>query len=235
MAVDYYREVDLVQERVVPPEGVVVPSSGAKEAVYTPEKSNKDVIAKASSKFVKLIGNNELVDGISVRYPPYMVDFFRRRRTNLAERLDRTSEKLEKASNRYYRSERKITSTIAGLKAERKEEFIPGLTYTAVSFMTGSVLTRNRNFVYRFFTPIILGTTCLAFVLPGTFNNVKSLCYDIEKHNFPRFVEKQDKIVFKINVGIGKTISVLEHTFSTIGKGVSRTQAALQEWTGLNV
>lgn len=235
MGVDFYREVDLVKEQIVPPEGEIVPSSKAKEALGEPVQEAKDVTGKLSRKFVKLIGDNELVDGISVRTPPYMVKFFERNRTRLADKIDKTTERVERVSKKYYDNEHKFTSTVAGLRAETKEVFIPGLTYTAVAFMSGSVLTRNKNILYRLAAPLVLGTTCLAFVLPGTFNNVKNLCYDIEKKNFPKFTSEQDRIYRRVNSGFHRTVNFCTKSYKTVNKGIDKAQTVVQEWTGLNV
>ncbi|KAL3237449.1 Mic26p RNJ42_00983 [Nakaseomyces bracarensis] len=235
MGVDFYREVDLVKEQVVPPEGEIVPSSQAKEAVGEPVREGKDVTGKLSRKFVKLIGDNELVDGISVRNPPYMVKFFERNRTRIASKIDKATEKVERASKKYYDNEYRITSTVAGLRAEKKEEFIPGLTYTAVAFMSGSVLTRNKNILYRLTAPLILGTTCLAFVLPGTFTNVKKLCHDIEKKNFPAFTAQQDRIYNRILSGFYRSVDFCSRSYKSVNKSLDKAQNVVQDWTGLNV
>lgn len=233
--VDFYREVDLVKEQVVPPEGEVVASSTAKEAVGEPVKEAQGVTGRISRKFVKLLGDNELVDGISVRNPPYMVKFFERNRTKLADTIDGATSKFERASKKYYDSEYRVTSTIASLRAERKEEFIPGLTYTAVAFMSGSVLTRNKNFLYRLTAPLALGITCLAVVLPGTFSNVKRLSHDIEERNFPKFTAEQDRIVRRVHSGVCRTVAFCTRSYNTVNKSIDKAQTVVQEWTGLNV
>lgn len=81
MKKNFYRQLDPVEEKIVPPENAIVISSDAKEATINEKEAKQGVL---SQRFMRFIGENELVDGISVRDPEYMKKFFNERRLQLS-------------------------------------------------------------------------------------------------------------------------------------------------------
>lgn len=227
---NFYREADLVQEAVIPAQEGVVVSSNAKEA--TVESSKESVL---SNKVVSLIGDNELIDGISVRSPEYLSGVFQNMRLRLANTVDRVTQKVDEKSSAYYKHERKLTSTLADLHSDPREQLLPGFTYIAVAAMSGSVLTRNKNFFFRFTAPLLLGSACFSYVLPTTFRNTASLLHSIEEANFPGAVAKQDAFIRKTRELNHAIFEKVGWASRAIVGTVSKSQHLIKEWTGLNV
>lgn len=50
--------------------------------------------------------------------------------------------------------------------------------------MAGSIVSRNRNILFRFVTPILTGTVAANYVIPRTTENVGNLIWSYEK-KFP--------------------------------------------------
>lgn len=226
----FYREADLVKEAVIPAQEGAVVSSDAKEA--TLEASKK---SSFPHKAVSLIGGNELIDGISVRSPAYLSDFIQRLRLRLTGTYDRVAQKLDEKSSAYYKHERKLTTTIADLHSDPREQLLPGFTYIAVAAMSGSVLTRNRNFLFRLATPLLLGSACFSYVLPNTFQNTTNLLHSIESANFPKAVAKQDAFIRRTGELSRATAMRIDSASKSIVGTVSKSQHLIKEWTGLNV
>lgn len=221
-AVDFYRDTDLVKEAVIPQQDGMVFSSDAKEA-------------HEDSKIVALLGDNKLVNGISVRYPEYLAEFFQKIRLNLVGSIDRTSQCLESKSNQYYKHEKNITSTIAGLHSDPREQLLPGYLYIAVGAMSGSVFTRGRNILARFTAPLILGSACFYYALPITFRNTTRLLHELESNAFPELVAKQDFICQETRRVACKTAGYYSSSVNSIKELAQWTRHCVKEWTGLRV
>ncbi|QLL30298.1 hypothetical protein HG536_0A01150 [Torulaspora globosa] len=227
----FYREQDLVKEAVIPRQNGMVLSSDAKQAVLEPLKSSKTATARAMS----IIGNNELIDGISVRSPTYLLSVFHRLRLRVSRTIEKATQKIDKKTSAYYRHERRLTSTIASLHSDPRERLLPGFTYIIVAAMSGSVLTRNKRFLYRFTAPLVLGSACFSYVLPTTFQNTAALLHSIESAHFPRAVAKQDAIINK-TVQIGRTTaSHIDYLAESVFNIAAKFRHSVKEWTNLNI
>ncbi|KOG99717.1 MICOS subunit mic26 [Saccharomyces pastorianus] len=232
MTKNFYRELDPVEEKIVPPENATVISSDAKEATINEKEAKQGVL---SQRVMRFIGENELVDGISVRDPAYMKKFFNERRLKLSAKWDKAATKIDEVVGKYYAREKSFTSTIASLHTDPEERLIPGLSSTLVAFMTGSVLTRRRTWLLRATMPLILGSCCFAYVMPSTFNNVMGLAHDLEKNSFPKFVQKQDRAWGKIKRFSNTSAQYYHDAKKWLNKDVEKTGDAIKDWTGVNI
>lgn len=90
---------------------------------------------------------------------------------------------VNKGMDRFMDAEHSFTSTIASLAPpkESNEKLLPGSIYVLVAAMAGSIISRNRNILIRFVTPIITGVTTANYVVPRTTENVGNLVWDFEK------------------------------------------------------
>lgn len=84
---------------------------------------------------------------------------------------------------RFLSAEHNFTSTVASLAPpkESNEKLLPGGIYVLVAAMAGSIVSRNRNILIRFVTPIVTGVTAAHYVVPRTTQNVGNLVWEFEK------------------------------------------------------
>lgn len=87
---------------------------------------------------------------------------------------------------RFMDAEHSFTSTIASLAPpkESNEKLLPGGIYVLVAAMAGSIISRNRNILFRFATPILTGVVTANYVVPRTTENVGNLIWTYEE-KFP--------------------------------------------------
>ncbi|AMD18631.1 HBL271Wp [Eremothecium sinecaudum] len=218
---NYYRECSLVGEGVIPPEASIIVSPAPNGEV--------------AKGITGVLGENTFVDGISVRSPTWLLESVSMMRSRVLSTVDSITGKLDDISSKYYKKERKITTAIANLHSDPREELVPGFWAVLVSGFAGKVLTRNRGLFMRATAPMILGIGAFSYFLPSTFKNTKELCYALEKGAFPRFVESQDKAV----VGMKKTVGVIVNTSASIYRTTTnaycKSVKVFRDWTGLNV
>ncbi|CUS24867.1 LAQU0S21e00254g1_1 [Lachancea quebecensis] len=230
MAPNFYRPVELVSEGVVPPEAGFIVSSEAKEAAPS-HVASQSVTHSAT----EILGDNKLLDGISVRSPTYLNRFFSSWRLNLSGFVDNACDTIDEKSKKYYNYERKLTTTVANLHSDPRELLLPGMTYSLVAAMSGSVLTRNRNILARIMAPLALGAFCFSYVLPVTSSNTFGLLFDLEQQAFPRFAQNQRALYNTCKNTVNQTIAVTGRTSDAISGSFSKGMRLIKEWTGLNV
>ncbi|CAI4062927.1 hypothetical protein SKDZ_07G4750 [Saccharomyces kudriavzevii ZP591] len=232
MKKDFYRQLDPVEEKIVPPENVTVTSSDAKEATVNEKDAKQGVL---SQRIMRYIGQNELVDGISVRDPDYLKKFFNEKRQKLSVKWDKTTRKVDNVVGKYYAREKSFTSTIGNLHTDPKEHLIPGLSSTLVAFMAGSVLTRKRTWLLRATMPFVLGSCCFAYAMPNTFKNTMDLIHDLEKNAFPNLVQRQDHVWGEIKRLSNASIKYYNDAKKWLEKDVEKKGDTIKDWTGVNV
>jgi organizing structure protein 2 len=83
-------------------------------------------------------------------------------------------------------AEHSFTTSVASLAPpkESNEKLLPGGIYVLVAAMAGSIISRNRNILFRFATPILTGVTTAHYVVPRTTENVGNLVWKYEE-KFP--------------------------------------------------
>jgi organizing structure protein 2 len=98
----------------------------------------------------------------------------------------RAEDAVNNGMTRFMDVEHSFTQTIASLAPpkESNEMLLPGGIYVLVAAMAGSIVSRNRNVLFRFATPIITGVATAHYVIPRTTENVGNLIWKYEK-KFP--------------------------------------------------
>ena len=79
--------------------------------------------------------------------------------------------------------ERSFTQTIASLAPppESRERVMPGALYVLVAAMSGSIIVRNRNILYRATVPFGVGLGTAWVLLPITMRNIGNLTWKYEE------------------------------------------------------
>lgn len=106
---------------------------------------------------------------------------------------------------------------------------MPGALYVLVAAMTGSIVTRNRNIVFRAALPLAVGIGAGWVVLPVTMRNVSDLLWTYEKR-FPALADGH----VRTREGIQKAIHMARvHTqqvAETVDSKVSEGREAVEGW-----
>lgn len=94
-----------------------------------------------------------------------------------------TEDAVNNGMTRFLDTEKDVASTIRSLAPpkESNERLLPGGIYVLVAAMAGSIISRNRNLLIRFVTPIITGVTTANYVIPRTTENVGGLVWRWEE------------------------------------------------------
>lgn len=102
--------------------------------------------------------------------------------------------------DRVLQAEHNFTSTVASLAPpkESNEKLLPGSIYVLVAAMAGSIVSRNRNILIRFVTPLATGITAAHYIVPRTTQNVRDLVWDFEKR-FPVVRDSHLRVSERIN------------------------------------
>ena len=95
----------------------------------------------------------------------------------------RAEDSLNRGISYLFSTERSIADTISSLAPakETNERVLPGAIYVLVAGMAGTIISRNRNILIRFVTPIAGGAVAAHYVLPHTTRNVEDLIWKYEE------------------------------------------------------
>ena len=133
--------------------------------------------------------------------------------------------------DRFMDAEHSFTSTIASLAPpkESNEKLLPGGIYVLVAAMAGSILSRNRNIVIRFVTPVLTGVTAAHYVVPRTTQNVGNLVWRWEER-FPGVRDNHLRISERVRhfVETGKAHSQMGLAMAE--EKVSGVRESVEDW-----
>lgn len=124
-------------------------------------------------------------------------------------------------TQRFRAREREVAESVSELRSQ-DEELVPNLFYVLIGGLTGSILSRRRNFALRAVTPVVGAGIAMKFFMPHTWNNLTTQLAQYERRNLPRVAEAQDSVVGALDTATAKTRSA-----------VSSVRKTIREWTGL--
>ena len=127
----------------------------------------------------------------------------RRARLFLYQQTCTAEDAVNAGMSKAFDLEQSFTSTVASLAPPRAsgEKLMPGLVYTLVAGMAGSIVARNRGVILRGATPLAFGLGCAWTVIPITMQNVSSLLWKYEQR-FPAVADAHVRTREGIEQGI---------------------------------
>ena len=138
---------------------------------------------------------------------------------------------LNRGMDRVMDAEHSFTGTVASLAPPREanEKLLPGTIYVLVAAMAGSIVSRNRNVLIRFVTPVVAGVTTAHYVVPRTTENVGNLIWRYEQ-KFPVIRDNHLQISERVRhfVDTGKAHS--KTSLAMAQEKVSDARQAVEDW-----
>lgn len=151
----------------------------------------------------------------------------------LIKQIDFGKEKVDSSVEKYLNVERSLSSTVAGLKSE-KEDLLPGGIYILISALSGSILTRNRGFLLRGATPLVLGIGAFGYFLPQTFQNTRNLVWKYEQRA-PALASYHTQAQDQVNSFVKTVNNTVEDSKQGLETGVHKTRQFIADNTGLQI
>ncbi|CAH2353237.1 MICOS subunit Mic26p [[Candida] railenensis] len=200
-------------KEIVPVPGTVVPSSGTE---------------------LQALGQNRLIDGISVRSPASLESFFRSTRESLTSLYTQSLHYLDNGYEKYHKTEEQLTSTVSDLHAKH-EDLLPNGIYVIIAALSGNILARQRNIVAKVTFPIFFGLVGFKYFLPETFGRTSNFAWKLEQKNLPQLAEGQ-------TIAVNKSKALVESLENTavdgqlkLDNGVKSLRKSIADITGLNL
>lgn len=127
--------------------------------------------------------------------------------------------------------ENSFTSTIANLapSPQSGERLMPGSIYVLVAAMTGSIVARNRNILFRASLPVAVGVGAGWIVLPVTMRNVSELLWTYEK-KFPAVAELHLRTRSSLSKAWEVTKSQTKEVAHKVDEKVGESREAVEGW-----
>lgn len=137
-------------------------------------------------------------------------------------------------SDKYFKAEREVSSTVSSLH-DKREEYFPNALYVLTGGLFGSVLARNRNILLRIASPLACGLVSLKFFFPLTFANIFGYLDNAQKENLPDIYNKQTQLINQAEDLVKKTADTAESSSKEVSTFFSKAKKSFGDFTGLNV
>ncbi|KAI5954775.1 hypothetical protein KGF57_003798 [Candida theae] len=191
-------------------------------------------IVPAPASEVKTLGENRLVDGISVRSTDSTENFFKNAREFTSARASDLSNWVNKNYTKFNDTERLITSTVSDLH-HKKEDLLPNGIYVIVAALAGTIAARPRGVIAKLTFPVITGLAAFKYFLPVTFDNTREFTWRLEQKNVPQVAQQQANAYQNV-VGLARSIEEgAERNVRRAESGAHSLKKSIANITGLNL
>lgn len=199
-----------------------------------PSTRAENGVTRVETRFGELLDVETISDkdnGVVVHVSKVLSSYVEVARQYLNTGVDETTRISGDLFERFIRDERGAAKTIASLKDEH-EDVLPAAIYVLIAGLTGSILSRRRNILFRGLAPIIFGTGAFAYLLPRTFDNTRSLAWKLEKEQVPELAEKQIEAQKQVTDLQKKAQDIYDDGEKEVQKGWKSTRQTIKDWTG---
>lgn len=210
-----------------------------KKSIYDDEESEVvapvagTILPAASSKEDLALTKTEIVNGVTVRTADNLEKYIKEGRAWVAEKTEQGQAQADSVFEKYLKAEKSVTSTVAEIKSD-DEDILPGGIYVLISALSGSILARNKNLLFRGITPLVFGLGAFKYFLPQTFENTGNLVWKFEQ-KAPAIAEahiQTKKSVEDLSKGVSDAVN---EGNQKLEGAVSSARKFVAEATGLQI
>ncbi|KAK6463747.1 apolipo protein O-domain-containing protein [Scheffersomyces coipomensis] len=163
------------------------------ELVITKPGTNSEITPELQEK-ESAHGNISFIQGMGVRTTPYLEKYANQFRLFIHDKVSIADAELNTQVSAFNNEVASIKSQIDSVI---QEPLLPSLVYILTFTLTGSILVNRRALPLRFITPIIFGTSSLAYFMPNTFHTITSKYENYEKEHFQEFNYQKNQLIFE--------------------------------------
>ncbi|ORY87063.1 apolipo protein O-domain-containing protein [Protomyces lactucae-debilis] len=154
-------------------------------------------------------------------------------RTYVIEKVDELDALLRRGVDKVIAAEHQVENTVKEIRP-KQEPLMPGSLYTAIAALSGSIVSRNRNILFRFATPLLFGVGAGAYFLPETSRNVGNVLYRWEGQ-IPGAQRYHDMTVSHAKMGYQAVLDKAEDATHVLSGAVESGKEALEENAGIKL
>ncbi|KAI3406417.1 hypothetical protein KGF56_000898 [Candida oxycetoniae] len=191
------------------------------------------VVAAPASE-IESLGQNRMIDGISVRSTEATEEFFKTIRSRFTSALNGFNNWLNHKYTKFNETERYVTNTVSSLHY-RKEDILPNGIYVIIAILSGTIAARPRGLISRITFPTVAGLVAFKYFLPVTFDNTREFVWLVEQRSVPQVAQQQEN-AYHSAIGLAKSIEEgANHGVERIERGAHSLKQSIAEITGLNI
>ncbi|KAI5953446.1 hypothetical protein KGF54_002818 [Candida jiufengensis] len=191
-------------------------------------------VVPAPASEIESLGNNKLIDGISVRTTKPTENFFKGIREFASTQFTDFSHWINHKYTKFDDTERFVTTTVSDLHY-KKEDLLPNGIYVIIGTLTGVIAARPRGIISKISFPIITGLLTFKYFLPVTFDNTTGFLWHLEQKNIPQIAIKQEE-AYQSTINLAKSIEkTTESGIQSVENGAHSLRKSIADITGLNL
>ncbi|KAH3685416.1 hypothetical protein WICPIJ_003620 [Wickerhamomyces pijperi] len=188
----------------------------------------------ASDVEIEALGPNKLINGSSIRSPTFLEVHIGLVRKSFDNLISNSINAVDNFAVAFHRKEESFTNTVSNLHRS-EEELFPASLYILIGALSGTVLTRRSNVVFKAVAPLALGLIAFKYTLPQTYNNYAFFAHDLESQNLPQLTEKQDSFIKHVDQLATKTENEVVRATKTVESWSDNLKSSFKKFTGLKL
>ncbi|KAG5366812.1 MICOS complex subunit [Yarrowia sp. B02] len=175
----------------------------------------------------------ENVGGVTIKSPKALESNIKVAREWFAAKVEEGNKYIDEAFNKYLAVENSVTKTVADLKSPQ-EDVLPAGIYITVAALSGSILTRNRNILFRSAVPLAFGVAAFSYFLPQTAHNTGALIWKYEQ-KVPEVAKAHEDAKESVDSFAKNVRKALDDGKTSLESGVHSTRKFIADSTGLQL
>lgn len=177
--------------------------------------------------------NVEKIGGVTIKSPKALESNIKVAREWFADKVQQGNQYIDEAFNKYLAVENSVTKTVAELKSPQ-EDILPAGIYITVAALSGSILTRNRNILFRSALPLAFGVAAFSYFLPQTAHNTGALVWKYEQ-KVPEVAKAHVDAKESVDSFAKNVRQALDDGKTSLESGVHSTRKFIADSTGLQL
>lgn len=183
---------------------------------------------------IEALGPNKLINGSSIRSPSFLECHIGLVRKSFENLITNTTNAVDNWAVAFHRKEESFTNTVTHLH-NSEEELFPASLYILIGALSGTVLTRRSNIVFKAIAPLGLGLLAFKYTLPQTYNNYAFFAHDLETQNLPQLTQKQDAFIQHVDQLTVKTENEVVKVTKSVESWADSLKNSFKKFTGLKL
>ncbi|KAH3676297.1 hypothetical protein WICMUC_002093 [Wickerhamomyces mucosus] len=191
-------------------------------------------VIAASEADIEALGPNKLINGSSIRSPILIESKITSGRQAVDSLINHSTNKVNSWATAFHKKEETFTNTLLSLH-NTEEDLLPASLYILIGALTGTIITRRSNIVFKTIAPVTLGLFAFKFTLPKTFSNTTFFAHDLESQNLPKLTKKQDDFIKHVDVLANKTENSVVNVQKSVNSWTQGFKTIFKKYTGLKI
>lgn len=171
-------------------------------------------------------GNVKFIDGMIIRTTPILEKYSNLLRNLIYDKLSIFEAELNTQKSAF---KNEINNLNYEINEIIKEPVLPNLIYILTLSLSGSIMVRNRNIMFRFLNPVLFGGVGLWYFMPLTFNQLGKKYNELELKYSPELNKQRIEFNKNLNIWGNELLNGIENAKGSVLQAVHDFRKTVKE------